>query len=99
HARADLFSRCQPRSPANELLCNILLFSGEDVFVKPVVEGYIVVQAAEQGHRDVGMPVDESREHKRVFRVNGLAALVPRFQFGAWANIDNRVALYYDGAV
>src|SRR6266446_1167383 len=99
HSRAYLFSRCESRPPANELLRNILLFSGKDVFVKPVVEGYIVVQTAEEGHRNVGMTVDESREHQRVFRIDGLSALVLRFQFGARADRDNRVACNYDGPV
>ena len=57
------------------------------------------MQAAKQGHRDVGMTVDESREHQCVFRIDGLAALVPRFQFDAWADCDNRVAGHYDGPV
>ncbi len=45
------------------------------------------------------MTVDESREQKCVFRINGLPALIPRFQFRAWADRDNRVSCHHYGPV
>ena len=46
HSRANLLGRCQPRSPAHELLINIFRFRRENIFVEPVAKGYIVVQSA-----------------------------------------------------
>ena len=45
------------------------------------------------------MTVDESREHQFVSRVDVLPGGVPRFQFRAWADRDNRVAGDHDRAV
>ena len=99
HAGADLLGRGETRSPAHELFGHILRFSGKDVFVEPVVQRDIVMQSAKQGHRDVGVAVDEAREHQRVFRVDVCAAFVFRFDFGARTDGNDRVAVTDDRAI
>ena len=99
HPGANLFGRSKPRPPAHEIFINVLRFGREDVLVEPVIQGHIVVQSAEQGHRDVRMTVDESRQHQLVSRINSLPALVLCFEFGAWADRDNRVSSDHDRPV
>ena len=70
HAGTDLLSRGETRSPAHKFLGHVLGFGGENVLVEPVVERHVVVQAAEQRHRDVGVAVDEAGQNERVFRVD-----------------------------
>ncbi len=57
------------------------------------------MQAAKQRHWDVGMTVDKSREHQFVSRIDVLPAFVPRFQFRARADRDNRVPSHHDRPV
>ncbi len=47
----------------------------------------------------MGVSVDESREHQFVFGVDCLRGRVPGFDFGAWADCDNRVAGHCDCSV
>ena len=44
--RTNLLRCCEARSPADKFFVNVFLFSGKDVFVQPVIERDIIVQAA-----------------------------------------------------
>ncbi len=59
-AAANLFRRRQPRAPADKFFVHVLCFRRENVFVEPVVESDVIVQAAKQRHGHVGVAVDES---------------------------------------
>ena len=81
-APANLFRRRQTRAPADELLVHVLGFRRENVFVEPVVESHVIVQAAKQGHGDVSVAVDESGQDELAFGIDRLRGGVPGFEFG-----------------
>ena len=98
-APANLFRRRQARAPADKLLVHVLGFRRENVFVEPVVESHVIVQAAKQSHGDVSVAVDESGQDQLAFGVDGLRSGVPGFEFAAGADGDDRVTFHGDSAV
>ena len=98
-AAANLFRRRQTRAPADKLLVHVLGFRRENVFVEPVVERHVIVQAAKQGHGNVSVTIDESGQDQLAFGVDRLRGGVPGFEFAARADGDDRVALHGDSAV
>ena len=54
----------------------------------------------EQGHRRVGVAIDESRQNQLPSGVDRLGGQILGFEFSALANRDNRVTFYdYDSIV
>ena len=96
---ANLFRRRQARAPADKLFVHVLGFGRENIFVEPVVESDVIVQAAKQGHGDVGVAVDESGQDELAFGVDGLRSGVPGFEFATGADSHDRVTLYGHGAI
>ncbi len=57
------------------------------------------MQPAEQRHRNVRVPVDESRQHQPPARINGLGALILTLHLASRPHRHNRVALDRDTAI
>ena len=96
-AAANLLGCGEARAPADVFLGHVLGFSGEDVFVEPVVERDVVMQAAHQGHGDVCVTVDEARKDEFAGGVDGLWRLELGCDFRASTHGENRVALNRNG--
>ena len=98
-ATTNLFRRRQPRSPADKFFVHILGFGREDVFVEPVVERDVIVQAAEQGHRHMSVAVDEPRQNQLAFGINCRGGRVLGFKFRTGGDGDDLISSHSDGAV
>ena len=98
-AAANLFRRRQARAPADELLIHILGFGRENIFVEPVIERDVIVQAAKQRHGDVGVAIDEPGQDEGAFGIDGLRSGVLGFEFGARTDGDDGVSPHGHGAV
>ena len=81
HTPANLFRRRKARSPTDKFFVHVLLLGGEDVFVEPIIERYVVVKTPKQSHGNVSVAIDESGQDQLAFGVDRLGGGILGFQF------------------
>ena len=71
-AAADQLGDAQASATTHERLIHVHRLSGEDRVLQPIIEILIVGQAAEQGHRQMGMAIDQAGDHRAAAGIDAL---------------------------
>ena len=92
-ATTNQFGQGQPGASPYEGRIDVHRLGGEDRVLEPIIEILIVGEAAEQGHRHMGMTVDQARDHGPAGRVDPFAGAMGRFHFSPRAHGHDATAI------
>ena len=93
------FEARQAGTPADKLGVDVAGFGGEDVVLEPVLQAFVVGDAAEQRHGGVGVGVDEAGGEDGAAGVEALFRLVVAVDLAAFPDSRDATVAYGHGAV